>query len=39
MKQLKDFESEEQFLHYLASEIEGYIMENDITEGVFIPEL
>ena len=34
MKQLKDFESEEQFLHYLASEIEGYIMENNITEGV-----
>lgn len=34
MKQLQDFENEEQFLHYLASEIEGYIMENDITEGV-----
>lgn len=29
MKQLKDFESEELFLKYLASEIEGYIMEHE----------
>lgn len=34
MKQLKDFENEEEFLHYLESEIEGYIMQNEITEGV-----
>lgn len=32
MKQLKDFESEELFLKYLASEIEGYIAENEITD-------
>ena len=33
MKQLKDFESEELFLQYLASEIEDYISKNEINDN------
>ena len=33
MKQLKDFESEELFLQYLASEIENYITKNEINDN------